>query len=167
MKRLFIVPLLALCLFATGCMAGNLVLSRNLALDYPEPELISHTRTALILKYEDWVLSHEIVDPENFYPGVDLSGNTESFIRAFFMEDVRPSLAPELREMAVKQREAFEISDPDVYRDTLGEFDILGGYSEVHGLGHLYIFDQAAIHHIVIKGNEARYKEVANSIKER
>ncbi|MBC7192066.1 hypothetical protein [Marinobacter sp.] len=81
MRRTFIAPLLALCLFATGCMAGNLVLSQDLALDYPEPELISHTSTTLIFKYEDWALSHEIVDAETFYPGVDLSGQAEQFIR--------------------------------------------------------------------------------------
>lgn len=167
MKRIFIVPLLILCLFSTGCMAGNLVLSQDLALDYPEPELISHTSTTLIFKYEDWVMSHEIVDAETFYPGVDLSGNGEIFIRAFFIEDVRSSLSPELREMAVDQREAFDIPDDAVFKDSLGAFEILGGFSKAHGLGHLYVFDRAAIHHIVIKGNETRLKEVAKSIRER
>ena len=167
MKRIFSVPLLALCLFATGCMAGNLVLSQDLALDYPEPELISHTSTTLIFKYEDWTMSHEIVDAETFYPGIDLSGDAEQFIRAFFTEDVRPSLSPELRDMAIKQREAFDIPDHAVYKDSLDSFDILGGYSETHGLGHIYIFDRAAIHHIVVKGKDARYKQVARSIRER
>lgn len=167
MKRIFIAPLLALCLFATGCMAGNLVLSQDLALDYPEPELISHTSTTLIFKYEDWALSHEIVDAETFYPGVDLSGQAEQFIRSFFIEDIRASLSPELREMVVKQREAFDIPDSAIYKDSTGSFDILGGYSQTHERGHLYIFDRAAIHHIVIKGNEARYKKTAKSIRER
>lgn len=167
MKRIFIVPLLALYLFATGCMASNLVLSQDLALDYPEPKLISHTSTTLIFKYEDWAMSHEIVDAETFYPGVDLSGETERFIRSFFIEDIRPSLPPELREMAVKQREAFDIPDHAIYENAVGSFDILGGYSETHGLGHIYIFDRAAIHHIVVKGKDARYKEVAKSIRER
>ena len=167
MKRIFIAPLLALCLFATGCMAGNLVLSQDLALDYSEPKLISHTSTTLILKYEDWAMSHEIIDSETFYPGVDLSGQAEQFIRAFFIEDTRASLPPELREMAVKQREAFDIPDSAVYEDSTGSFDIVGGYSETHALGHLYIFDRAAIHHIVVKGNETHYKETAKNIRER
>lgn len=88
-------------------------------------------------------MSHEIVDAETFYPGVDLSGKAEQFIRAFFIEDVRPSLSAELRDMAVKQREAFDILNHAVYKDSLGSFDILGGYSKIHGLGHLYIFDRA------------------------
>lgn len=167
MKRIFLIPLLALYLFATGCLASDLVLSQNLALDYPNPKLISHTSTTLIFKYEDWAMSHEIVDAEAFYPGVDISGDAERFIRSFFIEDIRPLLSPELRELAAKQREAFDIPDHAVYDHSLGSFEILGGYSETHGLGHIYIFDLAAIHHIVVQGQEKRYKEVAKSIRER
>lgn len=147
--------------------SANLVLSQDLALEYPEPELISHTSSMLILKYEDWVLSHQVVDGASMYSQIDLSGVVGDFIRSVFIPKERASLPGWLQVLAEGQGREFGLPEGVVTSQGIGEFELLGTYSKQHAAGYLYLFDRAAIHHFVVQGSEERYRDVINSIKER
>ena len=83
--------------------SGTLVVSQDLALEYPELELISHSSNMLILKYDDWVLSHQVVDGESMYSQVDLTGVTGEFIQSIFIPEKRSVLPNWLQLLAEEQ----------------------------------------------------------------
>ena len=83
--------------------SGTLVVSQDLALEYPEPELISHLSNILILKYDDWVLSHQVVDGESMYSQVDLTGVAGEFIQSIFIPEKRSVLPNWLQLLAEEQ----------------------------------------------------------------
>jgi hypothetical protein len=136
--------------------SGTLVVSQDLALEYPEPELISHSSNMLILKYADWVLSHQVVDGESMYSQVGLTGVTGEFIQSIFIPEKRSVLPNWLQLLAEEQGREFGLPEGEVIGQKIGEFELLGTYSKQHRSGYLYVFDRAAIHHIVIQGTEER-----------
>ena len=146
--------------------SGTLVVSQDLALEYPEPELISHSSNMLILKYDDWVLSHQVVDGESMYSQVDLTGVTVEFIQSIFIPEKRSVLPNWLQVLAEERGREFGLPEGEVTSQKVGQFELLGTYSKQHRSGYLYVFDRAAIHHIVIQGTEERYQEVINHIRE-
>ncbi len=109
--------------------SGTLVVSQDLALEYPEPELISHSSNMLIHK----------------------------------KRSVLPSW---LRLLAEEQVREFGLPKGEGTSQKVDQFELLGTYSKQHRSGYLYVFDRAAVHHIVIQGTEEPYQEVINNIRE-
>jgi len=48
------------------------------------------------------------------------------------------------------------LPEGEVTSQKVGEFELLGTYNKKHRSGYLYVFDRAAIHHIVIQATEER-----------
>lgn len=167
MKRMIRATLAGMLMFASLAHAGNLVLSQDLEIHYPTPVLISHTSTVLLVKFDDWVLSHQVVDPTSIYPQVDLSGIEDTYIQSIFKPEVRNTLPKWLRVLSEEQAVEFGLPDGGVTQRKVGEFEILGTYSEKHGSGYLYIFDRAAVHYLTVQGTQDHYRDIVDSIKER
>lgn len=147
--------------------ANNLVLSQDLEMDYATPKLITHTSSVLFIKYDDWTLSHQVVDPTSIYTNIDLSGVEKQFLHSVFLPDVRSSLPRWMRVLSEEQASEFGLPDGAVTNQQVGDFQLLGTYSSTHNAGYIYLFDRAAIHQFVVLGSEAHYRDVINSIKER
>jgi len=159
--------LLSMLLTAFQAQSGELVLSQDLALDYAEPKLISHSSNTLILKYDDWILSHRVVDPTAIYPKIDLSGVEELYLKSLFLPASRDSLPEWLQVLAKEQAQQFGLPEGQVAADNVGDARILGTYNQNNEEGYLYIFDRAAIHQLTITGTEKQYKELIKNIRER
>lgn len=161
--------LLLLCILLTAFQAqsGELVLSQDLALDYAEPKLISHSSTTLIIKYDDWSLSHRVVDSTAIYPKINLSGIEEVYLHSIFLPAQRDSLPKWLQVLAEEQARQFGLPEGQVVEETVGNAMILGTYNQQNEEGYLYIFDRVAIHQMTIAGTEKQYKELIRNIRER
>ena len=109
----------------------------------------------LILKYADWVLSHQVVDGESMYSQVGLTGVTGEFIQSIFIPEKRSVLPNWLQLLAEEQGREFGLPEGEVIGQKIGEFELLGTYSKQHRSGYLYVFDRAAIHHIVKSGKSS------------
>lgn len=159
--------MLGILLTAFQAQSGEWVLSQDLALDYAEPKLISHSSNTLILKYDDWVLSHRVVDPTAIHPKIDLSGVEELYLKSLFLPASRDSLPKWLQVLAKEQAQQFGLPEGQVAADNVGDARILGTYNQKNEEGYLYIFDRAAIHQLTIMGSEKQYKDIIKNIRER
>lgn len=168
MKGMFASVVFSLLVLSGYASASNtLVLSSELMLRYPTPELISHSTNTLIIKYEDWYFTHQVVDSSSFVPKVDLEGVEALFIRSIFLSEHRERLPDWLQVLAEDLQLAYGGEQGAIIqRDSPGE-EVLGSYNSETLTGHLFVFDQAAIHRIVVQGPKDRFEEVLERIKER
>jgi len=162
-----ILLILTTVLLSTTTFAKDLILSTDLMIDYPEPILISHTQTSLILKYNDWSLTHEIVNPKGIYQFADLTGVTEKFIISIFDEGVRKTLPSWLAALSSDQANAFSITRQNTKKQLVGSTKILSVYDEKRSNGYLYLIEKLKIHHIVVHGSVLNFNMIINNIKER
>lgn len=167
MKGFKLYTLTLLLALSTCAAANNLVLSQDLRMDYPDPILISHTSSMLLIKYDDWTLSHQLVDPAAIYGNIDLTGLEKTFLQSIFLPNVRSTLPQWMQVLSEDQAAEFGLPEGTVTHQQIGEFDLLGTYNPVHGSGYLYLFDREAIHHFVVMGSETHYKDVISRIMER
>lgn len=156
-----------LLLFTVHTQAGELVLSQNLKLQYSQPNLISHSSNTLILKYDDWVVSHQLVDPKTVYTRIDLSGIEEQYIKSLFLPEIRNTFPEWLQSLSAEQALQFDLPVAAVTQKQVGNAKLIGTYSKKNGEGYLYIFDKAAIHQFRVIGSEQQYQQIIESIKER
>lgn len=167
MKRIFRAVMVWMVASSSLASAGNLVLSQDLEMSYPDPLLISHTSTMLLIKFDGWVLSHEVVNPSSIYSNIDLSGVEEDYLKSVFQPEIRESLPKWLRVLSEEQALSFGLPESGVTNRVVGEFEIFGSYNEHIDSGYIYVFDRAAIHSLTVLGSEDRFNEVITSIKER
>ncbi|PIE41162.1 MAG: hypothetical protein CSA49_04850 [Gammaproteobacteria bacterium] len=160
--------LLILSYFLCGAaFSQTLVLSDKLQLNYGDPKLISHSENFLIVKYKDWSFMHEIVNPKNIYPKIDLTGMEQTYLRTVFgIEDVN-TLPQWLIVLAKEQAQLFGIKKNNIKRKNIGESVLVAVYNSELSSAHVYIFEALKIHHIVVRGNESRLSNVLDNIGER
>lgn len=166
MKKPLILAL-ALLLNTVFAQAGQLVMSPNLALNYPPPTLISHTSNTLILTYDHWSWSHSLVNPAEIYPKVDLTGIERQFVKSLFDPEIRETFPGWLRLLSQELAEQFGLPAGRVDQRTLPSAELFGTYSAKHGEGYLFLLDKTAIHRLTVIGSEENYKEVMKNIRER
>ncbi len=156
-----------LLLLSSFCSAEQLILSSKLSLDYDPPALISHTQSSLIVKYEDWYFAHEVVDPENFYQQINLTGIERDFIKSLFDKDLRKQFPKWLAALSEEQASELEISVNNTLRKKVGDAELLAAYSNNAQSAHIYIFDDHSIHHLTYYGSKDNYRHLISRIKER
>ncbi len=156
-----------LLLFTVHIQAGELVLSQDLKLQYSQPNLTSHSSNTLILKYDDWVVSHQLVDPKTVYARVDLSGIEEQYIKSLFLPEIRNTFPEWLQALSEEQARQFGLPENSMTQEQVGNAELIGTFSKKNGEGYLYIFDKTAIHHIRVIGSEKQYQQIIENIKER
>lgn len=152
---------------STGCIAANLVISDKLAVSYSKPNVIAHTQNSLILKYEGWWFSHEIVDAEGMYPGMDLSEHLPQFIRSIFDAKIRKSLSSELSALSEEQAKIFGVTRDNVKREKRGAAELMAIYDVKSNRGDVYVIEERMIQHMEMFGSEAKFAELISNIKER
>ncbi len=152
---------------STGCIAANLVISDKLAISYSKPNVIAHTQNSLILKYEDWWFSHEIVDGEAMYPGMDLTEHLPKYIRSIFDAKIRKSLSPELSALSEEQAKVFGVTRDNIKREKRGVAELIAIYDVKSKRGDVYVIEERMIQHMELSGSEAKFAELISNIKER
>lgn len=151
-------------LFSSSIFANVLVLSDKMQMKYDQPLLISHTEDTLIFKYSDWRLIHEVVDPKNVYPKIDLSGMDRLFFLSIFDAEQRKKLPKWLSALAEEQAIEFGVKDNNVKRSKIGIAEIVSVYNDEKGYAHAYLFEEVKIHHFVIYGDKSKFDNVVSSI---
>lgn len=167
-KRLFtLFSLFSALVLSTGCVAADLVVSDKLVVTYTEPKLMAHTSNSLIVKYSNWWFSHEVVDGERMYPGIDLSDQLPAFIRSIFDADLRKSLTPELSLLSKEQAKAFGVAEDNVKREKRGPAEMMAVYDAKSKRGDIYVIEERLIHHVELSGSAKEFAELMSNIKER
>ncbi len=167
-KRILVfLPLFFTITLSTGCIAANLVISDKLAISYSKPNIIVHTQNSLILKYEDWWFSHEVVDGERVYPGMDLTEHLPQFIRSIFNAKIRKHVSPELSALSEEQAKVFGVTRDNVMREKRGVAELMAIYDVKSKRGDVYVIEERMIQHVEVSGSEAKFVELISNIKER
>lgn len=151
-----------------NCFANNqLVLSSQTTVNYLEPNIISHGGNLLILKYDDWHFSHEVINPLLIYPSVDLTGLEADFIRSLFDEPTRNSLPKWLAELSIEQADFFGITNNKTEYKKLNQIEYYSVYDPNNDRGNIFILEAHQVHHLRFSGKKNKYIDLINAIKER
>ena len=151
-------------LFSQSSLAGILVLSDKLQMEYTSPKLLSHTEDTLIFKYKDWSFVHEVVNPKNIYPMINLTGVDRIFLHSIFEKSEREKLPDWLKILAKDQARQFGVKSDNVTRLKVGDADIVGVYDKNNRAANIYLFEKLKIHHFVMYGDEQHFKGLIHDI---
>ncbi|EJO9866832.1 hypothetical protein NU768_004583 [Vibrio vulnificus] len=162
--------LLALTLFSmTVCFsqAAELHLSNSVVMDLSLPQEASHSSNLLILKFDDWHFSHEVIDPKTFFRPVDLTDIQHHFFKSVFYPNLRDNFPSWLRELANELAVSFGLPKSQVIDRKFDNFELIGSYDSISKQGYLFIFEEHQIHHISYFGEKEHYLNMTNTIKEK
>lgn len=162
MRHLILAVLISL---STPACAADLVISSNLRIDYQPPATLSHSQRLLIFKYNDWHFSHEILDPTEIYPSVDLTGMEQLYVRSMFAPQHRQDLPEWLAVLSKEQAEAFSISKENSIHNSQDEWELYAAHTGDDG--NIFIIEEAQIHHLSVRGNKKHFTQLIESIEER
>lgn len=148
--------------------SNELIISKNIVVEYEQPESISHTWQLLMFKYSDWYFSHQVVDPKTMYRGVDLTGMLQDFIRSMFDAENRKKLPTAwLAELSREQSEAFGINPNNSSSFTTGFGSIYQMYNEDDARGEIFIIEDSQTHWLQVHADKRKFLKLIESIKER
>ena len=165
MRRLFFILLLAT---AQACTANELILSRDVLLEYDPPPRLVHTPMGLTFHYADdqWV-SHDLPTAETYYPGFDFEDDFRQFLQAIFDPSLRADLPEEVASKAQEQAHVFGVSDDNTVTGNVGDAELMGAYDDQQQRGHLYLLEARTVHHFEISGSKAKFRQVINNLRVR
>ena len=156
----------SLCI-SSFCLAGDLVISNKLMLQYSSPKLIVHTQNSLIIKYKEWWFAHEIVDSSTLYAGIDLSDNLSLFIRSIFNKDLRKSLPDDLAQLSKTQAHVFGVSPETIGTKQLSTAEVIHVFDPHSKKGNIFIIEELQVHRIDASCTQDEFKNIVSNIKER
>lgn len=164
MKSLFVILSI---LLSTSCFSSTqeLHLSNKVLGEITLPQKISHSGNVLILKFDDWYFSHEVINPKEYYNTIDLTGIEHEFLKSTFYPELRQSFPNWLRELANEQAISFGLSDGDIFNKKFEGFEILSNYNLNSKQGNIFIFEEHQIHYVNFSGERAHYTNLLNSIR--
>ncbi|WP_369601299.1 hypothetical protein AAIA72_16055 [Hahella sp. SMD15-11] len=167
MKRIFrylsVACLLSLVLVQPA-FAQTLVLSDRLRIELDAPLTLAHSERMLIMKYSDWSLMHEVVNPAEMYTQINLTGIERDYIIAMFDPQKRRHLPGWLAALADEQARILGIEKGHVNRTDAGDVSIYSVYDPERQVGHLYVFEPLKIHHLIMQGPESRLMDVIGKL---
>lgn len=159
-----------LSIFATNvCFAKDeeLHLSNIVLMEFELPQKLSHSGNLLILKFEDWHFSHEVINPKEFYKPIDLTGIQHEFLKSVFYPKLREKLPGWLGELANEQAASFGLPKSKIIHRQFDGFELLGIYDQMLMQGNVFIFEEYQIHHLSFHGENLDYINLINGIKEK
>lgn len=159
-----VVSLFIVFLLSGSAFSQTLILSDKLQLQYDAPQLISHTADTLIVKYKNWSFMHELVNPKNMYPRIDLSGIERIYLHSIFDAKEKEKLPKWLGSLAEEQAQLFGVRKDNVRRKNVAGSEIVAVFNSAHSSSHIYIFEELKIHHIEIHGDEKMLSDVIENI---
>lgn len=161
--------LIAFCLLflSSVAYAETLVISQNISVDYETPAILAHSGDQLIFKYEDWSFSHSVVDPEELYPAIDLTGLDQDFIVSIFVPESRKILPPWLALLAKEQADTFGVELDNIKLKALAGGRVYATYSMEAKEGNIFVLEEQKIHHFQLLGAKETFQRLLNNIKDR
>ncbi len=155
-------------LMLSGCTTHqSLIISTNLKYEYDQPEKVLHTYNSLILKGQNWWVSHEVIDETRVYPNMDLGSEYKNFLRSIFIPKYREDLSSNLVEMSIKQAAVFGVDYSKVIQIHRGSAEIIAYFNQTENRGYMVIFDEALVHRFDLEGQEADFNKLIKGIKSR
>jgi len=157
---------LLLLIFSMNTQAGNeLILSREIVIDYQQPVKIGHFSNMLYIKYNSWDFSHELVNPKKIYETIDLTGMEHEYIRSLFDLSVRKQFPIWLNELSKEQAESFAINNDKYVHKNIASAELYGAFDEKSNKGNIFIIESSQIHHLTVSGEEEKFLNLINSIR--
>jgi hypothetical protein len=150
---------------STNGWAQTLILAEDLEIEMPESAVIIHSGNSILFKYDDWVLNHQVLDPQYYYPNIDLTEWMESFIRYIF-GDTDTELPEWIIVLARNQAEAFGIVSNSIEKFKSNEKLIYSTYSDKLEQGHVFLLNDGYINHFNILSEKQKYKDFIALLKE-
>ncbi|EPN7878713.1 hypothetical protein [Vibrio vulnificus] len=160
--------ILALTLFSmTVCFsqATELHLSNSVVMDLNLPKEASHSNNLLILKFDDWYFSHEVIDPKTFFSPVDLTDIQHDFVKSVFYPNLRGNFPNWLGELANEQAISLGLPKSKVIDRKFHNFELIGNYDSISKQGYIFILEEYQIHHISYFGEIINYINMIDTIK--
>ena len=152
METILKVAIICLSLFSSSCFSDTLILSTKLKIEYPTPKMIGHSSDSLIVKYKDWSFMHVVVDPEKFYPKVNLDGVERDFIKSMFDKEKRSKFPEWFAALSRDQAKAFGITSSNSDKIRVGDAEILAVHDEAGKQGQIFILEELTVHQISVLG---------------
>jgi hypothetical protein len=157
-----------LLVFCVSCHANeSLILSSETSIDYSHPKVISHGGNLLIMKYDNWYFSHELIDPIKLYPSIDLTGLEKDFIKSLFIPSIRESFPKWLGELSLEQASIFGITENKSVHKKFDNIEYYSIFDSNGKTGNIFIIEANQVHHLSFSGEIEQYTKLINSIKER
>lgn len=160
-----ILVLLFTCLVSASGWSQELILNEDLKLKMPDSAVILHSGNSVLFKYEDWVMSHQVLDPKNFYPSIDLTGWMNQFIRRVFGEKDE-SLPEWILVLAKNQAEAFKIDNKSIIKFSLNEKPVYATYSDKLNQGHIFLLNDGYVNNFNIISDKQMYMKFIAILKD-
>lgn len=156
---------IALMLFvlSINTWAQTLIVSKDIRLDLPDAISIAHSGE-LLLKYPDWNLSHETLNPKTFYPSVDLTGLLGTYVRNIF-EPKDGELPKWLQVMAKEQSIAFNSTDNNKSQFSAGVFTVYTVFDSDNNIGHVFLIADDYVSHFNVLSNKEKFLDFVGIIK--
>ncbi|HDY8173718.1 TPA: hypothetical protein RQL04_004791 [Vibrio vulnificus] len=165
--KLLILALTLLSMPVSFSKAAALHLSNSVVMDLSLPKEVSHSNNLLILKFDDWHFSHEVIDPKTFFRPVDLTDIQHHFLKSVFYPNLRDNFPSWLRELSNELAVSFGLPKSQVIDGKFDNFELIGSYDSISKQGYLFIFEEHQIHHISYFGEKEHYLNMTNTIKEK
>ncbi len=144
--------------------AKTLSLSGTLNIEVDPPEAILHSGSMLLLKYNDWTLSHEVIDPKNYLGAVDLTGNLKPYIRSLFGYK-NQRIADWLLYIANKQEKILGLDKADAEQFNITSSEVLAIYNQGRNQGEIFILEDLQVHKIDIVGSKKWFDKFLDQLR--
>lgn len=163
LKGILLITLLLVC---APCLAGiNVSILGGTQVTLPQPRTITLAGDALLLKYDNWYMYQDNLNPKTVYPSIDLSGIIAAFFTAVFEPRTRKNLPAEwLSTLAKGQAQLFNIDYDEIKRWHIGEANVYAFFNEAANDGNVFIICNKSVQRIEISGSETEYRSFVQSI---
>ncbi len=161
-RKVFLSFLLSV--IAMHSWSQTFIVSEDIKLDLPNTAVILHSGNAVLFKYDNWVLSHQVLDPSTFYPSIDLTGLMSDFIRSIF-EPKKAELPKWLQVIAQEQANAFNVSNGETQNFLLGKFEVYSVYDPNEKKGHLFLIGKDYVSHFNVLADKKEFLNFLEILK--
>lgn len=153
-------------IFSLNANAVDILLSSKVKISYVDPTAIAHSINLLSLKYEDHVVSHEIVTNANIYQNIDIKGAELLFFRSVFFSEFRSKLNEELQLHSGDQAQAWGIGEESFNLVYNSNKTMFGGHNSRQNMGYVFIMLGETLHLIRVDGKAKYFDAIYHSFQE-
>lgn len=154
-----------ICFLVCFCASTQeLILSPDLKLKLSSPTLLAHSGDLLTLKYDNWRMTHEVLDPTRFVPAVDLTGVEHEFIERIFNPEVESTLPQWLQALAHESAKSLTPKGSLIESVKVGQSSVYSAYHLNEPYGVIFILENESIHKVEVFGEYAAFNHVKKRI---
>lgn len=145
----------------------KLVISAGAQLRLAAAPTLVHSGPLLVYQYGDWSFSHEALQGDSLYQGVDLTGMEVPFVRSLFEPRLRQEFAPWLAALSEEQTQVLGITEANINHSKVGDMEVWSSYNPQTRRGEAFIFVDQAVHRLSMKGGKTQFDELLSAISRR